>query len=206
MEGIVNLIDLKHESSLIFKDCWEPCRNAISVHEPSPHHHLNERTDVFPNLSRSWNALPSTPTGRPIARDTTRFELLPLLMIYQYLSFKKHRSSKTLAKWNTIILKIYSLGNKYNTRATHVCKITKQRLLGLFFLSKTIVFQWGLGSQFIFGSSSKFWNWILDWDLQMSAFDPYPKDSSFDWSKTKWKKKKKTSDLGEEGSLFISKL
>lgn len=36
LEGIVNLIDLKHESSLIFKDCWEPCWNTISVHEPSP--------------------------------------------------------------------------------------------------------------------------------------------------------------------------
>lgn len=116
--------------------------------------------------------------------DITMLKWLPFLMIYQYLSFKKHRSSKTLAKWNnTYILNICSLGNKF---------YQKKRLQSTFFL-QIHCFPTSLRflnySQVIFEIGFGLINHIASW--KMLFLVPPPNNSSFDWCKTKQKKTKK---------------
>lgn len=113
------------------------------------------------------------------------------------LSWKKHRSSKTLAKWNNAYIhNTGTSGNKF---------YKKNRLQSTFFFFPQIhCFPTSLTylnhSQVIFEMGLMLINHTASWKMFLV---PSSNNSSFDWSKTKQEQKtqKRKSDLGEWGSL-----
>lgn len=113
-------------------------------------------------------------------------------------SCKRHRSSKTLAKWNnTHTQNTGTSGNNFHK---------KNRLQSTFF-SQIHCFPTSVPflnySQVIFEMGFGLINHTASWKMFLV---PPPNNSSFDWCKTKQKQKKPkwTSDLGEWESLFVS--
>lgn len=190
----MNVTDLKHEKSVIFRDWQELHWNVIWVHELSPpQYHLSKRTDAFPNLSGSWStaALTVIPTRRPIAHQRSQYWNYNLFSSYiSSLLSRNIDQAKTLAKWKAFTLKIYSLCNNIRPEIQY-----KRLQSTFFFLYTSMVFQWDAASQttpkFIFENDFRTGTW------KISVLVPHPNDPSSDWSKSKQKGKKKTSTLGK---------
>lgn len=189
----MNVTDLKHEKSVIFRDWQELHWNVIWVHELSPpQYHLSKRTDAFPNLSGSWStaALTMIPTTRPVAHQRSQYWNYNLFSSYiSSLLSRNIDQAKTLAKWKAFTLKIYSLCN--NIRP----EIQYKRLQSTFFCVHIHGFP--MRCSFPNYSQVYFWKWLSNRDLKNFSLG-----SSSKWSII-WLKQIKTE--GEEKDKYFGK-